>query len=173
VRISSNYAGLLVQPLPTAFSHQMIARFLLLRSHKSVSPVPFSPSNHAQRIQAPRFYAREYLLRNEFCSIGWNREVTPKSVPPQIQELRKKYYRSERISRKSLEYCEKQMDEVQEQLDYWKKVVAKHEDLGLKVRRPSRRARGFWLLAGIGFDQTCDHSHGCSLAGSIRTQKTK
>jgi hypothetical protein len=39
------------------------------------------------------------------------------------QELRKKYDRSVRISRKSLEYCEKQMDEVQEQLDYWKKAV--------------------------------------------------
>jgi hypothetical protein len=44
------------------------------------------------------------------------------------QELRKKYDRSARISRKSLEYCEKQMDEVQEQLDYWKKIVAEHED---------------------------------------------
>jgi hypothetical protein len=43
------------------------------------------------------------------------------------QELRKKYDRSERISRKSLEYCEKQMDEVQEQLDYWKMVVAEYE----------------------------------------------
>ena len=29
------------------------------------------------------------------------------------QELRKKYESSVRISRKSLEYCEKQMDEVQ------------------------------------------------------------
>jgi hypothetical protein len=33
------------------------------------------------------------------------------------QELRKKYDRSVRISRKSLEYSEKQMDEVQECLD--------------------------------------------------------
>ena len=52
------------------------------------------------------------------------------------QELRKKYDCNEKISRKSLEYCEKQMDEVQEQLDYWKKVVAEHEDQGLKVWGP-------------------------------------
>jgi hypothetical protein len=49
------------------------------------------------------------------------------------QELRKKYDRNEKISRKSLEYCEKQMNEVQEQLDYWMKVVAEHEDQGLKA----------------------------------------
>jgi len=43
------------------------------------------------------------------------------------QELRKKYDRNVRISRKSLEYCEKQMDEVPEQLDYWEKVVAEND----------------------------------------------
>jgi hypothetical protein len=49
------------------------------------------------------------------------------------QELKKKYDRNIRISRKSLEYCEKQMDEVPEQLDYWEKVVAEHDNQGLKV----------------------------------------
>jgi hypothetical protein len=67
------------------------------------------------------------------------------------QELRKKYDRNAQISRKSLEYCEKQMDDVLEQMDCWKKVVAKHEDEGLKsgVRTTSRRARGSWLMAGL------------------------
>jgi hypothetical protein len=63
------------------------------------------------------------------------------------QELRKKYDRSVRISRKSLEYCEKQMDEVQEQLDYWKKVVAEHEDQGLKVWGPDDFSVGQRILA--------------------------
>jgi hypothetical protein len=63
------------------------------------------------------------------------------------QELRKKYDRSVRISRKSLEYCEKQMDEVQEQLDYWKKVVAEHEDQGLKVWGPDDFKAGERILA--------------------------
>jgi len=63
------------------------------------------------------------------------------------QELRKKYDRSERISRKSLEYSEKQMDEVQEQLDYWKKVVAEHEDQGLKVWGPDDFSVGQRILA--------------------------
>jgi len=43
------------------------------------------------------------------------------------QELRKNYDRNVRISRKSLEYCEKQMDEVPKQLDYWEKVVAEND----------------------------------------------
>jgi hypothetical protein len=63
------------------------------------------------------------------------------------QELRKKYDRSEKISRKSLEYCEKQMDAVQEQLDYWKKVVAEHEDEGLKVWGPDDFKAGERILA--------------------------
>ena len=94
--------------------------------------------------------ANIFCATNSAISAG-NGEVAPKSARPQIQELRKRYDRSEKISRKSLEYCEKQMDEVQEQLDYWKKVVAEHEDQGLKVwvRRTSRRARGSWLTAAL------------------------
>jgi len=63
------------------------------------------------------------------------------------QELRKKYDRCEKISRKSLEYSEKQMDEVQEQLDYWKKVVGEHEDQGLKVWGPDDFKAGERILA--------------------------
>jgi hypothetical protein len=63
------------------------------------------------------------------------------------QELRKKYDQSARISRKSLEYSEKQMDEVQEQLDYWKKVVSEHEDEGLKVWGPDDFSVGQRILA--------------------------
>jgi hypothetical protein len=75
------------------------------------------------------------------------------------QGLRKKYDRSVKISRKSLEYCEKQMDEVQEHLDYWKKVVAEHEDEGLKVWGPNdfrggRDDPSSW--------QACSHSEGQS-----------
>jgi ribosomal silencing factor RsfS len=39
------------------------------------------------------------------------------------------------------------MDEVQEQLDYWKKVVAEHEDQGLKVWGPDDFEAGEWVLA--------------------------
>jgi hypothetical protein len=63
------------------------------------------------------------------------------------QELRKKYDHSVRISRKSLEYCEKQMDEVQEQLDYWKKIVAEHEEEGLKIWGPDDFKAGERILA--------------------------
>jgi hypothetical protein len=65
------------------------------------------------------------------------------------QELRKKYDRSVKISRKSLELCKKQMDVVQEQLDYWKKVVAEHEDQGLTVWMKSYELmtrKNFWRL---------------------------
>jgi hypothetical protein len=62
------------------------------------------------------------------------------------EQLRMKYDRNEKISRKSLEYCEKQMDKVQEQLDYWKKVVAEHEDQGLKVWCPDDFSVGQRIL---------------------------
>jgi tRNA U54 and U55 pseudouridine synthase Pus10 len=39
------------------------------------------------------------------------------------------------------------MDEVQEQLDYWKKVVAEHEDQGLKVWGPEDFSVGQRILA--------------------------
>jgi hypothetical protein len=51
------------------------------------------------------------------------------------------------LKKDSLEYCEKQKDEVQEQLDYWKKVVAEHEDQSLKIWGPDDFSVGQRILA--------------------------